>query len=48
VWTERKFDTPIDSLVDHTAYAWIGLHQWLMVNNGQPAEPAVVAPAQAA
>ncbi len=32
VWTERGFDTPVDSLVDHTAYAWAGLHQWLSAN----------------
>lgn len=29
VWTDRKFDTPIDVLVDHNVYAWSGLHKWL-------------------
>jgi AcrR family transcriptional regulator len=29
VWTERGFDTPVDTLVDHNVYAWIGLHEWL-------------------
>jgi len=29
MWTERKFDTPVDVLVDHNVYAWMGLHQWL-------------------
>lgn len=29
VWTERQFSTPVETLVDHTVYAWIGLHHWL-------------------
>lgn len=29
VWALRKFDTPVDEVVDHTAYAWVGLHRWL-------------------
>ncbi len=29
IWTERKFETPIEALVDHNAYAWVGLHRWL-------------------
>lgn len=29
VWTLQKFDTPIEHLVDHAAYAWVGLHHWL-------------------
>lgn len=29
VWTLQKFDTPIEQLVDHTSYAWMGLHHWL-------------------
>jgi len=33
VWTQRGFDTPIDVLVDHNVYAWMGLHQWLSANN---------------
>lgn len=33
VWTERQFDTPVETLVDHTAYAWVGLHQWLSTAN---------------
>lgn len=36
VWTERKFDTPVEQLVDHTAYAWIGLHEWLKRHNVPP------------
>ena len=36
VWTERHFDTPVETLVDHTAYAWVGLHQWLLANNEAP------------
>ena len=34
VWTQRDFDTPIETLVDHNAYAWIGLHQWLSGQSG--------------
>lgn len=37
VWTERGFDTPVDTLVDHTAYAWMGLHQWLTQHTPVPA-----------
>lgn len=29
LWVQRGFDTPIDRLVDHNVYAWIGLHEWL-------------------
>ncbi|RZL10591.1 MAG: TetR/AcrR family transcriptional regulator [Rubrivivax sp.] len=29
VWTLRKFDTPVDQMVDHASYAWMGLHHWL-------------------
>lgn len=29
VWTLQNFDTPVEHLVDHAAYAWMGLHQWL-------------------
>lgn len=29
VWYERGFDVPIDVLIDHNIYAWMGLHQWL-------------------
>ena len=29
VWTLQKFDTPVEQLVDHASYAWMGLHQWL-------------------
>jgi AcrR family transcriptional regulator len=39
VWTERGFDTPIDSLVDHNLYAWTGLHQWLSEHNAGDARP---------
>lgn len=28
-WALRKFDTPVEQMVDHTAYAWVGLHRWL-------------------
>ena len=33
VWAQRGFDTPIESLVDHNVYAWIGLHQWLSAHD---------------
>jgi AcrR family transcriptional regulator len=33
VWYQRKFDTPVELLVEHTAYAWSGLHQWLASRN---------------
>jgi AcrR family transcriptional regulator len=29
LWVQRGFDTPVDRLVDHNVYAWIGLHEWL-------------------
>jgi AcrR family transcriptional regulator len=29
VWTVQKFDTPVEQLVDHLIYTWVGLHQWL-------------------
>lgn len=29
VWTLQKFDTPVEHLVDHASYAWMGLHHWL-------------------
>lgn len=32
VWAQRRFDTPVDVLVDHNVYAWMGLHQWLSAN----------------
>lgn len=34
VWVQRKFDTPVDSLVDHTSFSWLGLHTWLATQNG--------------
>lgn len=34
VWVQRKFDTPIDALVDHTSFSWLGLHHWLATQNG--------------
>jgi len=37
VWMQRGFDTPIDTLVDHTAYAWLGLHHWLAGLEAAPA-----------
>lgn len=33
VWVQRKFDTPVDSLVDHTSFSWLGLHHWLATQN---------------
>ena len=33
VWAQRGFDTPIESLVDHNVYAWIGLHHWLSAHD---------------
>lgn len=29
VWTLDNFSTPVEELVDHAAYAWMGLHHWL-------------------
>ena len=29
VWTLQDFDKPVDELVDHAAYSWMGLRQWL-------------------
>lgn len=29
VWAMQKFDTPVEHLVDHASYAWMGLHHWL-------------------
>lgn len=29
VWALQNFDTPVDHLVDHASYAWMGLHHWL-------------------
>lgn len=29
VWAQHGFVTPVDSMVNHTAYGWAGLHQWL-------------------
>jgi AcrR family transcriptional regulator len=29
VWALQKFDTPVEHLVDHASYAWMGLHHWL-------------------
>jgi AcrR family transcriptional regulator len=29
VWAMQKYETPIEHLVDHAAYAWVGLHHWL-------------------
>ena len=29
LWMERGFDWSVDTLVDHTAYAWTGLYAWL-------------------
>jgi AcrR family transcriptional regulator len=39
VWTQRRFDTPVDQLVEHTAYAWDGLHHWLSRHNRPPVQP---------
>jgi hypothetical protein len=40
VWTLQNFDTPIDELVDHAAYSWMGLHQWLNEFGAAPPLPA--------
>lgn len=29
VWTLQNFDTPVEHLVDHASYSWLGLHRWL-------------------
>lgn len=34
VWVQRKFDTPVDTLVDHTSFSWLGLHHWLAAQSG--------------
>jgi hypothetical protein len=36
VWVQRKFDTPVDVLVDHTSFSWLGLHHWLSASNATP------------
>ncbi len=36
VWAQRGFDTPVEQLVEHTAYAWDGLHHWLSRHNTPP------------
>lgn len=33
LWMERDFDWPVETLVEHNAYAWGGLHQWLSQHN---------------
>lgn len=38
VWTQRNFDTPVERMVEHTVYAWMGLHQWL-ASCDQPEAP---------
>lgn len=37
VWVQRKFDTPIDALVDHTSFSWLGLHHWLSAQDSSSA-----------
>ena len=32
-WIERDFADPIDTVVDHTHYAWIGLDNWMTQMN---------------
>lgn len=32
-WIERGFSDPIDTVVDHTHYAWIGLENWMTQMN---------------
>jgi AcrR family transcriptional regulator len=34
VWVQRRFDTPVETLVDHTSFSWLGLHHWLATQNG--------------
>jgi AcrR family transcriptional regulator len=29
VWAMDNFQTPVEHLVDHASYAWMGLHRWL-------------------
>ncbi|MFT3858408.1 MAG: TetR/AcrR family transcriptional regulator [Aquabacterium sp.] len=41
VWAERQFDTPLEVLVDHNAYAWLGLHQWLTQHDKSPEAAAM-------
>ncbi|RZI86805.1 MAG: TetR/AcrR family transcriptional regulator [Rubrivivax sp.] len=33
VWVKRGFDVPVETMVDHNAYAWVGMHQWLSKAN---------------
>lgn len=44
MWMSRGFDWPVDTMVDHTAYAWIGLHRWLEAHNAAPATVLAVTP----
>lgn len=37
VWAQHGFDTSVDSMVNHTAYGWAGLHQWLLSATVKPA-----------
>jgi len=39
VWVQRNFDTPVDRLVDHTAFAWLGLHHWLSAHEEAAPSP---------
>lgn len=43
VWAQRKFDTPVDTLVDHTSFGWLGLHHWL-AGQEAAAQPAAAEP----
>lgn len=36
MWMSRDFDWPVETMVDHTAYAWIGLHRWLAEHDEAP------------
>ena len=29
LWIEREFSDPIDTVVDHTHFAWVGLDNWM-------------------
>jgi AcrR family transcriptional regulator len=44
VWVQRKFDTPIDTLVDHTSFSWLGLHQWLAAQEAAAISSSAASP----
>lgn len=37
MWVQRNCDLPIEAVVDHNLYAWMGLQKWLDENSSAPA-----------